>query len=442
MPHHIPAPPRGLLSDPRAGAETWPAFAFRLARAGNPNTLAIQALDGEGRNFGCVDIPNARVLAPLMDRGVVRLEAKLHARPRAYGERIGGLTQAPIRSYVNVYGPEAERISTGNLVQAKGMLLDAPHYADPAYGTYRSAHMAPMFVAQSSRYAAPISRTVVAQTGGDMQEDVNKLFDSLDKVMEWPEMEADSRITTPLIKHQKQGLYFMTAKEKERTFTGDEDEHLSLWRKRVNSGGATIYHHAITCYESSHKPTETRGGILADMMGLGKTLQILSLTMSTKELSEEFARTLLVRPPDAEMNGYLPSMNAKCTLLVSPLSTVSNWEEQIAAHIQPETLKYHIYHGPNRESDPKLLAENDLIITTYSVLAYEYRKHLASNGRCLSPIQKLKFFRIVLDGKLRISSSCLLVAISNLKQRRTRSANNTDSNLKPSLRLKPNVAGQ
>ena len=43
-----------------------------------------------------------------------------------------------------------------------------------------------------------------------------------------PEMDADPRITTELLSHQKQGLYFLTNKEKERIFSDKEEDNSSL----------------------------------------------------------------------------------------------------------------------------------------------------------------------------------------------------------------------
>jgi len=91
-------------------------------------------------------------------------------------------------------------------------------------------------------------------------------------------------------------------------------------------------------------------------------------------------------------------MNAKTTLLVCPLSTISNWEEQIQAHVQDGTMKWHLYHGNKRENEPKVIAGYDLVITTYQVIASEWSKHMKDCGY-VSPIQQINFFRIVLDGK-------------------------------------------
>jgi len=76
------------------------------------------------------------------------------------------------------------------------------------------------------------------------------------------------------------------------------------------------------------------GAVLADDMGLGKTIQLLSLAASS----------------------------GGPTLLVCPMSLVSNWQRE-AARFTPD-LRVHVYHGADRE-----LREADLVITTYQTAA-------------------------------------------------------------------------
>ncbi|MCG5212632.1 SNF2-related protein [Streptosporangium soli] len=85
------------------------------------------------------------------------------------------------------------------------------------------------------------------------------------------------------------------------------------------------------------------GGILADDMGLGKTAQTLSLLLN-------------------ERIGQRPA----ATLLVCPMSLVSNWQKE-AARFAP-SLRVYVHHGSGRKREEELtaaVAEADLVITTY-----------------------------------------------------------------------------
>ncbi|OJF12100.1 DEAD/DEAH box helicase [Couchioplanes caeruleus] len=86
------------------------------------------------------------------------------------------------------------------------------------------------------------------------------------------------------------------------------------------------------------------GGILADDMGLGKTAQTLSLLLTERA------------------EGQKPAP----TLLICPMSLVSNWQKE-AARFAPR-LRVHVHHGGTRKRDDEFLTavrEADVVVTTY-----------------------------------------------------------------------------
>ncbi len=88
------------------------------------------------------------------------------------------------------------------------------------------------------------------------------------------------------------------------------------------------------------------GGILADSMGLGKSIQTLALLAHEQDEG-------IRRGP---------------TLLVCPMTLVGNWEHE-AARFTPQ-LRVHVHHGGDRLAGADLagaLADADLVITTYGV---------------------------------------------------------------------------
>jgi SNF2 family DNA or RNA helicase len=187
-------------------------------------------------------------------------------------------------------------------------------------------------------------------------------------------------------------------------------------------------------------------------MGLGKTLSIVSLIAATRRASKKWQKSELVtasapvdtkpeldpstiktkvfgmpdvpEPDDKgkkrkrdldEVKPAAPILKSRGTLLVCPMSTISNWEDQIREHwngdvevvggasgqmLKPaekkwkvpkrssgsssddddefDALKIYIYHGPSRCSDPVIIADFDIVITSYNTLANEYSKANAS----------------------------------------------------------------
>jgi hypothetical protein len=96
------------------------------------------------------------------------------------------------------------------------------------------------------------------------------------------------------------------------------------------------------------------GGILADDMGLGKSVQTLALLDH-----ERAGQGVPGRPP-----------RTGPTLLVCPMSLVGNWQRE-AERFTPD-LAVHVHHGSDRLSGADLqaaLTGADLVITTYALAA-------------------------------------------------------------------------
>ena len=93
------------------------------------------------------------------------------------------------------------------------------------------------------------------------------------------------------------------------------------------------------------------GGILADDMGLGKTLQSLAHLLVEKQAGR------LTEP----------------ALIVMPTSLIGNWQDE-AARFAP-SLKILTLQGPKRAAQMKHIAEADVLLTTYALLARD-AKHL------------------------------------------------------------------
>lgn len=102
-----------------------------------------------------------------------------------------------------------------------------------------------------------------------------------------------------------------------------------------------------------------RGGILADDMGMGKTLQAISMLLKQREQV----------PPDPF---------AKTTLVVCPLVALDQWRTEIEKYTQPGTLSVLIYHGSNRPTEGAQLATYDVVLTSYSVVESGYFGHQLS----------------------------------------------------------------
>ena len=325
-----------------------------------------------------------------------RLQAKLNMRVRKPNEIPGKEVSEYYDLLLNLYGPKKNAVGIGRHLSQKQVWLRTPISSD-ANIEVCNPH-APIVAAtprtsQGGTYGSYGSGNgYVTRTVEEIRSDVIGMFDSLEKSEDMPEMEASPLLTTPLLKHQKQGLYFLSNREKARVFSDREEDNNSLWRLRHRSNGRPSYYNVITGKEEVARPPEVLGGILADMMGLGKTLSILALIVGSLEDSRDFEKQA---PPDYDGDKQL-IRNSKTTLLVAPLSTLANWEEQIAAHLKLKTLNYYVYHGSSRTTDIDELAKYDVVITTYSIVSSDFCGR-GTKKASKNPLLQTNFFRIVLD---------------------------------------------
>ncbi|KAK0213994.1 SNF2 family N-terminal domain-containing protein [Armillaria fumosa] len=107
--------------------------------------------------------------------------------------------------------------------------------------------------------------------------------------------------------------------------------------------------------------TEYGGGILADDMGFGKTLQVLVMIIDN------------MMDPKAAYKGP--------TLVVCPASVMLVWELECFRISGDKELNYYLYHGSKREQDPNKLKAYDVVITSYDTLGSEYSKLCKTEGK-------------------------------------------------------------
>ena len=97
-----------------------------------------------------------------------------------------------------------------------------------------------------------------------------------------------------------------------------------------------------------------------------------------------------------------PHKNGQPTLIIAPLSVMSNWSHQAALHVKKKyALRVLTYHGQgNKDLSPEQLKEYDIVITTYQTMTQELfpaRESKPQSTPAAKGLFSITWRRIVLD---------------------------------------------
>ncbi|KAF2846659.1 SNF2 family helicase/ATPase-like protein [Plenodomus tracheiphilus IPT5] len=376
---------------------------------GQKHNFSIMVTDSLQKEFGRVDMKTAQGLAPLIDgakaSGLKWMAWTEQRRKQPNEGPPGSPFSGLIGMTLQLYAPQKNAVGVGKSLKGRNLVLEAPvfelqrhDYFNPQTGEHFPRNQMNQPATQNAMYqfghGHGASSNYVLRSVDEIRADVEDVFDTVVTSSEVvPTREPSHHINTELYPHQKQALYFMVDKEQDHSGAEHDDRKDSLWKPHYRDNGRKSYLHVITGEEMTEKPKSNFGGILADEMGLGKTLSILSLIAD--DLSMRDARAFQERrpPPVPPTSGLLqPTFNSRATLLVCPLSTMTNWKEQIKEHFpEGSALRWTRYHGTERyEMSAKDLAKYDIVVTTYHIIA----KDIIDRRR---PLPYINWFRIVLD---------------------------------------------
>ncbi|KAH8706219.1 SNF2 family N-terminal domain-containing protein [Ilyonectria robusta] len=188
-----------------------------------------------------------------------------------------------------------------------------------------------------------------------------ELLEILNSQEDLPEALQPPAIATPLERHQKQALTFMLRREQGWAFDGARPD---IW-EAVESGQEHCFINRISGARQMDEPPTFYGGIIADPMGLGKTLTMISLLASDAHHST-FS--------DASGNsGVLGEESCGLTLIIVPPPLLGTWEEELSTHVVPSKLPWRLHHGKSRLTDPSELQNTAIVLTTYHTVSIEWR---------------------------------------------------------------------
>ena len=191
--------------------------------------------------------------------------------------------------------------------------------------------------------------------------------------------------------------------------------------------GSVCLYNRIAAYATS----EPSGGILAEEMGLGKTVEILALILlnrrhldcSKGDIAVHLADNLEQRMLDTHLEdrhmetstvesqdgpptpSTLPLIKSAATLIITPPSILHQWANEIENHAPSLRVFLYIDNAPSAISADEL-SQYDIVLTTYAVLSKEIhyanqydRPRRYDRRYCprTSPVVLIEWWRVCLD---------------------------------------------
>ncbi|XP_063943456.1 DNA repair protein RAD5A isoform X2 [Daucus carota subsp. sativus] len=222
---------------------------------------------------------------------------------------------------------------------------------------------------------------------------------------ELEEMDPPSTLQCELRPYQKQALYWMLQLEKGQYLDDAATTLHPCWDAYwlADKRDLIVYVNSFSGDATVELPSTlqmARGGILADAMGLGKTIMTISLLLAHSEKggrlgNESTSRSLTDnieadRSPPVKRAKKFPGFDklgnkqsaliGGGNLIVCPMTLLGQWKGEIESHSQPGSVSIYLHYGQTRSKDAKLLARNDVVLTTYGVLASEFTAENAEDN--------------------------------------------------------------
>ncbi|RAQ74165.1 helicase [Aspergillus flavus] len=363
-------------------------------------TLTIQpSSDGplflrfpDGTDLGYLSKKMEQALQELIGRPLFEIDALTNLNSLIDSlRRAGKPSDAAARVSINVYGRESDRDKVGRELSNKDLFLQHPDgcRVGVKYDNPHILHLDGMDETDTDEedeedvIEVDVAETTPEQEEG-LRETLDEVFNSLTRGDHLRQLGGSETLNRTLYQHQAEALDFMIQRE-----TGDIPDEYRLWQPKPMARGQ-LYFHVITGNEQHEQPDESGGGILADEMGMGKSLTTLVLMAKTLQEARQWVEHAKALP-----GASLAETPTRATLVIVPSRVLINtWEREIDDHLNAG-IKMMRYHGRSRKDLISNIDRYDIVITTYNTLAKEHDAKILGKGQ--SPLHDFAWYRVVLD---------------------------------------------
>ncbi|RSM18248.1 hypothetical protein CDV31_002974 [Fusarium ambrosium] len=282
-----------------------------------------------------------------------------------------GRKSSPVEVTVNAYGPRNLMDEVGKAMMEVDVVLQHPVLLDSEIAYINPHYFYPQGQETDLRHLiGPVykeSKSAVSQAIDDALDSTNDSSDAghlaaCDK-NDLRNILGSLLLDTELKEHQFQGVEFILGQE--------NPDYVSEMHTRLLSS----IHYSLL----SDRTVPGCGGILADVMGLGKTMTMLSAIVYSKHLNDRVNTD----------NNSVAQPRASTLIVLPSRQVLDVWNNEIIRRFRPQTLKTTIFHGNRRVKEGQLLLESDVVLTTYHTLENDSGKSKV--------LHSVKWARVVLD---------------------------------------------
>ncbi|KAM4057430.1 type III restriction enzyme, res subunit [Hirsutella rhossiliensis] len=341
---------------------------------------------GNGPDFAVLDTRTSAKLNSLNGMSCLRFEAIIDSSTVSKRHKGAKRRVTSFNLSINISGPKSAADEVATRLAKASAYLQHPHTLDAESEYYNPQLLSFSDDATTMRDLIGIGNDLSWATKRRISDEIGIILDSLTDVATECDLQPPEGLLSSLTKHQEDGVRFILQRETEAFSQQLTD--------KMCPGTSTSEGPQDKCY----------GGLIADVMGLGKTLTMLAAILQSLPSADLYGSFY-----DGSAAGDGCKVRTKSTLVVvSSAQLLESWLLEMQTHLVPGALDVVTFHGQHRPQDASALVSAHLILTTYATLAAEH------NG--LDVLHKMDWFRIVLDEAhwIRSSSTKQFRAVSSL----------------------------
>ncbi|KAI0459294.1 SNF2 family N-terminal domain-containing protein [Xylaria acuta] len=339
------------------------------------------SVDDDDAITGRIHSSHSQMIYGLLEEDTLQLFVSCITNKDSSTKKARDLKILPCSLELNIYGPIDLLEEIGDWFQEQEIYLQDPQlcHLDVKYCN-------PQKLSVSELGSCPLVSEVVTKKifSIEMQAVLPQasFLDGLQSRDDLQEAQQPSAIRSTLKKHQKQALTFMTKRERGWAF---DQEYIDLWEACKTDHGVYFVNKVSNAYQNE-EPTEFRGGIIADTMGLGKTLTMIALVAADLDNPRDRMSHIAGHHQDIREVG--------ATLIIIPPPLLDTWEEQLSEHVFKDRLKWCRHHSKSRIAGFDNISSQHIILTTYHTVSAEWKGYINAQP---SPLFSVQWRRIILD---------------------------------------------